>query len=356
MLPPPPCRARRRNGHTTKRRLVISTARSPTATCNMHRAVTICSRSKQGGHSRIAQSTVCGGTDLHPRGPSAALCEESGGRDGDTSSARRPMKTLPALVIAQFAAKPLLPLPQFGKGVFAYARPLRHTMEKETSGASFMSGKRTAVLLTLFRGLLLSIVITLIGMLTIAALAVFARISDSLLCFFNQAIKLIAHPSGCSRCHSVAAETRGFLRTGAALAMAYMILGYALYLLLGGGAFSAIGMLGEILIGAAASADSPAQSAQINRPNPESSVRKRYEKEPPANLPVVLRLSKNPREELERDEALSNFQSSPAACTVGSGRALFRGGKSHFPEQKSFPCRFCARGFRRNPSKIWRGW
>ena len=33
--------------------------------------------------------------------------------------------------------------------------------------------------------------------------------------------------------------------------MAYMILGYALYLLLGGGAFSAIGMLGEILIGAA---------------------------------------------------------------------------------------------------------
>ena len=30
----------------------------------------------------------------------------------------------------------------------------------------------------------------------------------------------------------------------------------------------------------------------------------------------------------------------------------FCGGKSHFPEQKSFPCRFCARGFRRNPSKV----
>ena len=30
----------------------------------------------------------------------------------------------------------------------------------------------------------------------------------------------------------------------------------------------------------------------------------------------------------------------------------FCGGKSHFPEQKSLPCRFCARGFRRNPSKI----
>ena len=112
-----------------------------------------------------------------------------------------------------------------------------------------MSGKRTAVLLTLFRGLLLSIVITLIGMLTIAALAVFARISDSLLCFFNQAIKLIAICLGV-RAAIPRGGTRGFA-TGAALAMAYMILGYALYLLLGGGAFSAIGMLGEILIGAA---------------------------------------------------------------------------------------------------------
>ena len=103
-----------------------------------------------------------------------------------------------------------------------------------------MSGKRTAVLLTLFRGLLLSIVITLIGMLTIAALAVFARISDSLLCFFNQAIKLIAICLGV-RAAIPRGGTRGFA-TGAVL---------ALYLLLGGGAFSAIGMLGEILIGAA---------------------------------------------------------------------------------------------------------
>ena len=82
--------------------------------------------------------------------------------------------------------------------------------------------------------------------------------------------------------------------------------------------------------------------------------------------------------ELERAEALSNFQSCPAACTAGRLLALtgkqvasrpakrnrrfrfaaaagdFCGGKSHFPEQKSIPCRFCARGFRRNPSKIWR--
>ena len=34
--------------------------------------------------------------------------------------------------------------------------------------------------------------------------------------------------------------------------MAYMILGYGMYALLGGGAFSIVAMLGEILIGAAA--------------------------------------------------------------------------------------------------------
>ncbi len=54
--------------------------------------------------------------------------------------------------------------------------------------------------------------------------------------------------------------------------------------------------------------------------------------------------------ELERAEALSNFNRTRRR--VRRVREDFCGGKSHFPEQKSFPCRFCARGFRRNPSKI----
>ena len=54
--------------------------------------------------------------------------------------------------------------------------------------------------------------------------------------------------------------------------------------------------------------------------------------------------------ELERAEALSIFNR--ARRRVRRVRGDFCGGKSHFPEQKSFPCRFCARGFRRNPSKI----
>ena len=46
---------------------------------------------------------------------------------------------------------------------------------------------------------------------------------------------------------------------------------------------------------------------------------------------VRLRLSKNPGE-LERAEALSNFQSSPAACTVGAG--LFYRREIPFPGEK----------------------
>ena len=79
--------------------------------------------------------------------------------------------------------------------------------------------------------------------------------------------------------------------------------------------------------------------------------------------------------ELERAEALSNLNrarrrvrwegclpegqasrfatgKAKSKISVCRRRGDFCGGKSHFPEQKSFPCRFCARGFRRNPSKI----
>ena len=56
--------------------------------------------------------------------------------------------------------------------------------------------------------------------------------------------------------------------------------------------------------------------------------------------------------ELERVATLSKFQSRPAACTVGTGRFLRR--KSHFPEQKSFPCSFCARKSLRFQQKLVR--
>ena len=65
----------------------------------------------------------------------------------------------------------------------------------------------------------------------------------------NQAMKLLAMVAG--TCAAVArGGHRGFV-TGMALSMLYMILGYGMYMGLGGGSFDAAGMLGEILIGAA---------------------------------------------------------------------------------------------------------
>ena len=54
--------------------------------------------------------------------------------------------------------------------------------------------------------------------------------------------------------------------------------------------------------------------------------------------------------ELERAEALSIINR--ARRRVRRVREDFCGGKSHFPEQKSFPCRFCARKSERFQQKL----
>ena len=54
--------------------------------------------------------------------------------------------------------------------------------------------------------------------------------------------------------------------------------------------------------------------------------------------------------ELERAEALSNLNR--ARRRVRRGRGDFCGGKSHFPEQKSLPCSFCARKSERFQQKL----
>ena len=54
--------------------------------------------------------------------------------------------------------------------------------------------------------------------------------------------------------------------------------------------------------------------------------------------------------ELERAKALSNFNR--AQRHVRWAREDFCGGKSHFPEQKSFPCSFCARKSERFQQKL----
>ena len=112
-----------------------------------------------------------------------------------------------------------------------------------------MSANRVSVILSILKGLLVAIAITLLGMLLFAALTVFASVPDNLLTVLNQLLKIAAIGLGV-RAAVVRGGARGFV-TGAVLALIYMILGYAMYVVLGGGVHSVTTMLGEMLLGAA---------------------------------------------------------------------------------------------------------
>ena len=96
-----------------------------------------------------------------------------------------------------------------------------------------MSANRVSVILSILKGLLVAIAITLLGMLLFAALTVFASVPDNLLTVLNQLLKIAAIGLGV-RAAVGRGGARGFV-TGAVLALIYMILGYAMYVVLGGG-------------------------------------------------------------------------------------------------------------------------
>ena len=114
-----------------------------------------------------------------------------------------------------------------------------------------MAISRSRTLLSLLRGLLASVALTLILTAGIAAVAVFLRVSDGLLMALNQLMKLAAILLGAVVAIGRGGE-RGFF-TGMFLAMLYMALGYGCCIALGGG-FVVAEMLGEILTGAAVGA------------------------------------------------------------------------------------------------------
>lgn len=112
-----------------------------------------------------------------------------------------------------------------------------------------MSVNRTSVLLSIFKGFLAAALLTLAGMLLIAALAVAVSISDQTLSLLNQLLKIASILLGV-RTAVGRGGSRGFV-TGVVLALLYMAIGYFFYLVLGGGVWSFSGMLGEMLLGAA---------------------------------------------------------------------------------------------------------
>jgi len=112
-----------------------------------------------------------------------------------------------------------------------------------------MNAKRRETALSLLKGLLAAVALTLVGMAGIAALALGLRVSDGTIRALNQLLKCAAILLGATVAIG-RGGSRGFI-TGATLAILYMALGYAMAVGLGGGAFMPAGMLGELLIGAA---------------------------------------------------------------------------------------------------------
>ncbi len=111
-----------------------------------------------------------------------------------------------------------------------------------------MGRSRTQALMSILKGLLCAVALTLVLMVGVAGLALGLRISDGTLTALNQVMKLLSIVLGVTAAVGRGGH-RGFL-TGMTVAMLYMTVGYACYVALGGNAFVVAQMLGEILIGA----------------------------------------------------------------------------------------------------------
>lgn len=112
-----------------------------------------------------------------------------------------------------------------------------------------MNNNRTHTALSLMKGLLSAIALTIALMAVFAVLAVKLRLQDHALTLLNQVMKVLSILLGVLVAVGRGGR-RGFL-TGMAVATLYMALGYGCYAALGGNSFVVGEMLGEILIGAA---------------------------------------------------------------------------------------------------------
>lgn len=125
-----------------------------------------------------------------------------------------------------------------------------------------MAKTRISIVKKLLLGLLTAILITLAGMLLLAAALIYLKMDDGLLTVLNQLVKALAIVGGV--CAAVRRGGNRGLATGVEIALVYAAAGYAVYLLLGGGSFSVGNMLGEMLLGSAVGALTGAVRANLH--------------------------------------------------------------------------------------------
>lgn len=124
-----------------------------------------------------------------------------------------------------------------------------------------MARARSAVIAAIVRGILIAALATLGMMVLVGVAVVYLGMSDQAIAVTNQIIKLVSIVFGVRFAVGIGGE-KGF-HLGFVVASAYMLLGYFLYLKLGGAEFNAVSMMGEILLGGAAGAAAGAVFANL---------------------------------------------------------------------------------------------
>ena len=148
--------------------------------------------------------------------------------------------------------------------------PVRMNKLRATGGMTMKKRTRLDTALSLLKGLMAAIALTLAAMVGIAALAVYAGISNDTIRLLNQVLKGLAILLGAWAAIG-RGGSRGFI-TGMALAMLYMALGYVVAVALGGADFAVPDMLGEILVGAAIGAVCGAVLSNLPAPRRRASA------------------------------------------------------------------------------------
>ena len=124
-----------------------------------------------------------------------------------------------------------------------------------------MARTRSAVLISILRGLGAAVAATLLLTLLLALAVVYTGISDSTIMLLNQFIKAAGTVLGVRFAVGIGGE-KGF-HLGFVVGTLYMLSGYVCSLCLGGEGFSAVTMMGEILLGGAVGAAAGAIFANL---------------------------------------------------------------------------------------------
>ena len=114
----------------------------------------------------------------------------------------------------------------------------------------------------LIKGIIAAAILTLIGMLILAAAIIFTGMGDNIVRVLNQVLKAVSVVGGTYLAVGRGGE-RGLL-TGAGIGAGYAIIGYVMYIFLGGYDFMLTELMGEILIASAAGAASGAVFANLS--------------------------------------------------------------------------------------------